>query len=320
MVLASWNIAVSDVAFALGLSPEELPPRERATAYLLSRLTVDNGPQACMLTPRSLTQLENKLPRESYLSLAFSVACANKIEHLRITSTFMFAADAEHRTFVRAGNQGSPYTAMLSATVPSVKVFLQEKIASSQLFWSLIMEGVSHILEGYDHLLFLFALLLPLFFGEGVATHRQRLLQVLRYCTAFTLGHSLTLALAGLKICSPSVGFIEAAIALSISLVAVNNFWHFWGDSLVIIFALGLIHGFGFANVMQDLSLLADQQILALLFFNCGVELGQFLVIAMYYPLLWTVRTLLPVYRLASAVCLLIGIYWFVERSMLYGT
>lgn len=173
--------------------------------------------------------------------------------------------------------------------------------------------GVEHILIGTDHLVFLLGLVLV----------GGRLRSLLAVITAFTLGHSVSLAMATLQVWSPSGGIVEPAIALSIAYVGVENF--FAKDAAgrwKITLPFGFIHGFGFAGVLADLGLPADAVVPALLLFNLGVEAGQLLVLAVILPVLlllgrqgWYTRV-----RGAwwiSAAIVAAGLYWFVERVFL---
>lgn len=170
--------------------------------------------------------------------------------------------------------------------------------------------GLEHILTGYDHLLFLFALILmPI-----------SLKQVLLSITAFTLAHSITLGISVLGFLVPNSGIIEPLIALSIAYVGIENFIiKNYNKRWILTFLFGLIHGFGFAGALHDISLSTDQLPWVLLNFNLGVETGQVLVILMAFPILaWLKKNLwfnssgIAVLNISLIV---IGSYWFIDRS-----
>ena len=181
--------------------------------------------------------------------------------------------------------------------------------------------GVEHILLGFDHLLFLFALLLlPL-------KWKQLLLMI----TSFTVAHSITLAMAVFGwVVLPSL-WVEAAIALSIVYVGVENLWETkgykrtgqeqqfhtrWQRRVAVTFSFGLIHGFGFSYVLKEIGL-GDQVASALLFFNLGVEAGQLLAVVVVFPiLLWIYRRWPALYfsKVCSVLVVAMGSYWLVER------
>lgn len=169
--------------------------------------------------------------------------------------------------------------------------------------------GVGHILSGYDHLLFLAALLLG---GGGWVT-------LLKIVTAFTMAHSLTLALAALGLVSISARVVEPLIAASIVWVAVENVVRREGVSRrwIVSFAFGLIHGLGFADALHPLALPAWPLARALLGFNLGVEAGQALVIALTVPLVLWARGATwqaSAARVTSLAVALVGAGWLVER------
>lgn len=174
--------------------------------------------------------------------------------------------------------------------------------------WDYTKLGVEHIWTGIDHLLFITALVLA----------RQRKWGYVKVLTAFTVGHSITIALAALDIFNLPASFVEPVIALSIAYVAFENIWlkevrWRW----IVALGFGLIHGFGFAQVLRGT--LGDRYLLSLFSFNLGVELGQLAVLAVLLPLLlWAAR--FKSYRRISfglsAVIGLIGLYWFVTRLL----
>jgi hydrogenase/urease accessory protein HupE len=166
--------------------------------------------------------------------------------------------------------------------------------------------GVGHIWTGIDHLLFIIALVLL----------NQRKRDYLKILTAFTVGHSVTIALSALDIVNIPASIIEPVIALSIAYIAVENIWIKklqWRWIVALLF--GLIHGFGFAQVLRGS--LGDQYLLSLFSFNLGVETGQIAVLAVLLPLLVFAGSL-SWYRAAtysiSGLIAIVGFYWFVER------
>jgi hydrogenase/urease accessory protein HupE len=175
--------------------------------------------------------------------------------------------------------------------------------------FGLFRMGVEHILTGYDHLLFLLGLVL-------VAKSFRSLLPVV---TAFTVAHSLTLAVAVLGLWTPPSRFVEPAIALSIAYVGVENL--FMTDVRKrwrVTFPFGLIHGFGFASALHELALPRAAVPTALLSFNLGVEAGQLGVLAVMVPLVLAARRL-PLQgtlrtRLPSLGVAAVGAVWFVAR------
>jgi hypothetical protein len=169
--------------------------------------------------------------------------------------------------------------------------------------------GIKHILTGYDHLLFLVALLAT---ARGVWS-------VVRIVTAFTLAHSITLSLAALGIVTVPDRIIEPLIAATIVWVALENVFAAEPDRnrWIWSFGFGLVHGLGFASVLGELGLKGAALIRGLVGFNLGVEIGQLLFVAVFLPVLMLLTRgrgarLTP--RIASLAVAMIGTYWLVER------
>jgi hypothetical protein len=178
-------------------------------------------------------------------------------------------------------------------------------------WFDFIRLGIEHILTGYDHLLFLVALL---------ATARG-MWSVVRIVTAFTLAHSITLSLAALGIVTVPGRTIEPLIAATIVWVALENLFAAEPDRWRWIwsFGFGLVHGLGFASVLTELGLKGAALVRGLVGFNVGVEIGQLLFVAAFLPaLMWLSRgrgaRLTP--RIASVTVATIGTYWLVERIL----
>jgi len=171
--------------------------------------------------------------------------------------------------------------------------------------------GIHHILIGPDHILFLIGLLL---LGGGWKA-------LLKIVTAFTIGHSITLSLAALGVVSPPARLIEPAIALSIVFVGADNLVRGRGRDVRAWIALvfGLVHGFGFANVLREFGLPREALGWSLFSFNVGVEIGQLAIVLLVATLLEAVRrrSSLVGARVATAgsiVVIAAGSYWFVQR------
>jgi hydrogenase/urease accessory protein HupE len=175
--------------------------------------------------------------------------------------------------------------------------------------------GVEHIWTGYDHMLFLLALL------AVCASFRASV----RVISCFTLGHSLTLALATLDWVNLPARLTEPLIAVSIVYVGVENLVRRGAEPRArgaLTFGFGLIHGFGFASVLRELGVGANGSGLALpLFsFNLGVELGQIAIAAVVLPVRchlrkreWFLRLGVPA---ISALVALAGLYWLLARTL----
>jgi hypothetical protein len=187
-------------------------------------------------------------------------------------------------------------------------------------------QGVWHIWIGFDHILFLLALLLPAVMARhgkewrGVAAFRPALTKVVAIVTAFTVAHSLTLALAALRWVTLPSRWVETAIAATVILAAVHNLRPFLpGKGWQVAFFLGLIHGFGFAGVLVDLGLPTGALSAALAGFNLGVEAGQLGIVALFLPVAYLLRGSWfyrrAVFQGGSAVVATCALLWFLERG-----
>lgn len=175
-------------------------------------------------------------------------------------------------------------------------------------WYSFFTLGMNHILSGYDHLLFLFSLLIA----------RQTFKQYAAMITAFTVAHSITLTLTVLGIVNVPPNIVEPAIALSICFVAVDNIVrknvsHRW----VLTFLFGLIHGMGFADILKEMQLPKSQLAVDLLSFNLGIEAVQITLVALLLPLLgflhrWKFSR--RVVLTGSSAALLLGGIWLIQR------
>lgn len=194
-------------------------------------------------------------------------------------------------------------------------------------FAAYVQQGVWHIWSGYDHILFLMALLLPavLLRVDGrwtpVSTFRAAAIAVVKTVTAFTAAHSITLTLAALGYIQVPSRLVESVIAASVLIAALNNVVPLFkiDRAWLMAFAFGLVHGLGFANVLFELGLPKQTLLLALVGFNVGVELGQLAIVAAFLPTAFYLRgtTLYAraVMQAGSAAIMLMAAVWFVERA-----
>ena len=179
---------------------------------------------------------------------------------------------------------------------------------------------------GFDHVMFLVALLLPAVLrredGSWRAVERfsPALVNVVKIVTAFTVAHSVTLSLAALGLVRLPERLVEVVIAASIAIAAAELLFPvFKGRVWIVVFGFGLFHGFGFAGALAEMGVLGDHIGLSLFGFNLGVEIGQVAIVAILFPLLFLSRRLV-LYRTvavpAAAVgMILIASAWVVERA-----
>jgi len=190
---------------------------------------------------------------------------------------------------------------------------LTEAAQINQSFWEFFKLGLEHIAFGFDHLAFLFALLLA----------GGKLREAVKIITSFTIAHSITLALATFDVVNLPSWIVEPMIAVSIVYVGLENiFRRDIANRWMLTFAFGLIHGFGFASVLRELGIAAQGSgaIVPLFSFNLGVEIGQIVIAALILPMIWKLREQPKfVTRYVTAFSLLIALaggYWLVERTL----
>ena len=204
-------------------------------------------------------------------------------------------------------------------------------------FLAMIKSGIYHIWIGFDHILFLLALLLPSVLRfrskkggvpggdlnnkgwQPVDRLRPALMNIVKIVTFFTVAHSITLFLAAFEIINMPPRLIESIIAISIALAAIHNIYPIVsGKEWLIAFVFGLFHGFGFASVLAEKGLVGNYMGLSILGFNLGVEIGQLAIILLVFPILYLVRKtfLYPKIRVfGSIILILVSLYWFIERA-----
>jgi hypothetical protein len=199
-------------------------------------------------------------------------------------------------------------------------------------FASFVREGIHHILIGYDHILFLLSLLLPAVWVRRPAAASARgaqwrpaealrpaLANVLKVVTAFTVAHSITLALSVFDIVNPPSRWIESVIAASVVLAALNNLWPVVSEARwKLTFVFGLVHGFGFAAALKDAGLAKGALVAPLVGFNVGVEVGQLCIVALVLPAAWLLRgtrTYRGAFAAGSAAIAAVAGLWLVQRA-----
>ena len=267
---------------------------------IVAPLHVTTGKQAC-----AVERVSAEIEGDDAVIKA-RATCPSGATDLELVFGFLTAFPAGHRhlAHVRGGAADQETVALQSA--PTVRIDTGKPIAGGGgSTWSFFRLGIEHILTGYDHLVFLFGLVL-------IGGRPRALVKAI---TAFTLAHSLSLALAVLGVWVPSPRFIEPAIALSIAYVGVENFFlkdaeKRWRITL----PFGFIHGFGFAGALLERHLARPRVPLALLGFNTGVEAGQLAVLALVLPLVLVARRsemvrarLVPV---ANVIVVVLGLAW----------
>ena len=331
LVQGQWDIALRDLDFAIGLDSNgngeitwgELRSRHDAiAAYALPRLKIQSEGEPC--PTHTSAHLVDNHSDGAYAVLRFVAECAKPVTTLDLNYSLLFDVDPQHKGLLRVEYKGTTTTGIFSPDQANQHFELAE-INRLRQFLDYAKEGVWHIWIGFDHILFLLVLLLPVVLirtqkhWEAVPNFRPAFIDVLKIVTAFTLAHSITLTLATLGIVTLPTRLVESTIAASVVLSALNNvFPLFKGQRWIVAFVFGLIHGFGFASVLADLGLPQDALLLALVGFNVGVEGGQLAIVSIFLPAAYYLRKTLFYRRvvlfMGSILIMLLASVWLIER------
>ena len=257
-------------------------------------------------------------PEQHAVCLTLGTELPAPVSRLRVSAA-LFPANPQHETFLNVYAADGRVLAqeVLRSGHNDADIYAAGAAGVLAVLATFVRTGIHHIFIGPDHILFIVGLLL---LGGSLG-------RVLRVATAFTVAHSITLALAVLGVVRLPGRVIEPMIALSVVYVGFENLRARAGAAdwrVRIAFLFGLIHGFGFASVLRDFGLPHGALAWSLLGFNLGVEIGQVCIVLLVVPLLAALRAGLP--RLASRAVTagswgIIGTggFWFVQRLLVRG-
>ena len=343
---AQGQVLADRIELVTGFAPADaqqfVPPESRTSGRMTPSEFVSVYPLLDAVAPQlwDLRVGETTLaPSESHVqllagdSVSFSVVFprpALGVEKISLRATKLGMLPPGHRQFMIVTDAQGITVAkkLLSAKDDAMEVLLKTAasgeaapqavataVANSPTFWGFVRLGVEHIWTGYDHLLFLFALLVVC----------RSFKSIVAIITCFTLAHSTTLALATLDIVNLPSRFTEPAIAATIVFVGLENLFRRGAEPpgrWALTFGFGLIHGFGFASVLRELGVGGNGSSIAmpLFTFNAGVELGQVAVALVVLPVVWRLRQrdwfVARGVTALSAIVSAAGLYWFLERTV----
>ena len=350
-VSGQWDIALRDLDLAVGLDidgdgtitwGEVKTQRDAISRYALSHLSLARS-TPCTLNVDDV--LIDEHTDGAYAVLRLAGTCTDAAAPLTVDYRLLFDLDAQHRGLLKLESAGQTTTAIFATTTrrqqfalaPSTSATAATALATGtetvapvsspiETLVAFIKDGVKHIASGFDHILFLIALLLPaVMIREGgrwrpATALRPTLMNVAGIVTAFTIAHSITLSLAVLGIVDVPSRLVESLIAASVVVTALDNLIPFlprrrWQ----VAFAFGLLHGFGFASVLLDLGLPTSSLAISLFGFNLGVEIGQLLLVLAVVPLAYVARST-RAYRplaigLGSFAIAFVASGWLIERA-----
>ena len=314
---AVYRLPMDDMDLLLGLdsdldetvSPSEITESiESIKSYLQEHVTVQLNTS---VTGSSIISMGTWMDSDNfpYLEVVMEYPAEEIIDYAKIQLRFLSDLYPDHRTLasLNSGDINNQFV-FQHANIWEPELTTQSVLTTAFEF---IVFGLEHIITGYDHLMFLLGLLI-------VSRGLKNLVIIV---TSFTAAHSITLALATLGVFHPVGWVVESAIALSIVYVGLENLLveevkHRWR----LTFAFGLIHGFGFAGLLQDMNLEQAGLLLSLFTFNLGVEIGQVAIVALAWPLLKKVSMTeyrKPIIQSVSSIIAIFGAVWFVQRAIL---
>jgi len=349
-ISGQWDIALRDLDLVLELDRNgdnviswgEVRTRQAdIDAYARAGLELKTGQSVC---PWEVTDhLIDNHTDGAYVVLKLAAVCPSAVAALTVNYKLLFEVDAQHRGLLKLEilpAEGAAHT--MSAVFPvenATQTFNVSAngetpiLAKASQLGTYVADGIKHIAMGFDHILFLVALLLPAVLVRTkddrtgvarwmpVADMHTAFITVLKIVTAFTIAHSITLSLAALDVVRLPSRLVESLIAVSVLATALDNLWPFLPRKRwLVAFSFGLIHGFGFASVLADLNLPNSSLLLSLLGFNIGVEVGQLALVAILIPLAYFTRTTRAYPRVAlqagSVAIAAVSLGWLLERSL----
>ncbi len=315
--LVRYNLTLSDVppgplAEQMHLGQAGVAPDYQPLISAISeKIHLTSDGTACAATEGRIVP-----PSAASVSLTGTVEfiCPVEVGKLTIRDDMSDVMGASQHTLAAIVWSGGSQQFAFGSDARETSIVVTEAARASRGAGSFFPLGIEHILTGYDHLLFLLALMLR---GGG-------LWSLLKIITAFTIAHSITLALAALDVVVLPSALVESVIALSIAYVALENLLPRYAVSRrwAVSFMFGLAHGFGFSSVLREIGLPKENLLLSLLNFNLGVEAGQLTVVLLVVPILmrlksrsWEPRMVATI----SGVILAVGLVLFVDRAFLGG-
>jgi hypothetical protein len=249
----------------------------------------------------------------SVFALAHELLPREVVEYIK---AHPHATPEDMRAFARTQNAEIAEKFANSSTEEILTIMQDRESSLFDTLYDFVVLGIRHILEGVDHILFVFTLLLVF----------VSLWDILKLATTFTVAHSITLILAGTGIFVLSSELVEPLIALSIGVMAISTVFFaqsriFKGEwsKISIVFFFGLFHGLGFADLLKEIAIPGETFGGALVAFNVGIEIGQLIIIALALPVILYFRnrswyeTLI---KIIAVIISLISLVWFLERSL----
>ena len=257
-------------------------------------------PSICKETSKSLPELERK-----YLITYSSLVCESSLQGNDL-SVKGLSRMTDALISIRFSD-GNKFEGLVSVNEPKLTIPGETNLYPTSYFWL----GVDHLLSGIDHLLFVFGLI---FLVQGMTI-------LIKTITAFTLAHSITLGLSVFGVVNLPQATAEAIIALTLVYLAleIGSKNKYLSTPWFLAFGFGLLHGFGFAGALSEIGFANDNLLFSLLFFNLGIEAGQFVILPVIGLIIWffnKVKFERLSYKLSSYAIGGMGTFWLIERMI----
>lgn len=326
----SLQIRLYDLERSLAIDPDQdgvlhwselLTQQPAINQFILSKLRLARAEKECSIFLDPQWMIDQHF-NEGYVVIPLRAQCPLD-GALGITYHAFFAQDTEHKLIFELTDNNLHHTLIFSDAQRNQTIDLAQS-SMNATFIAFIYQGMLHIWQGTDHILFLFTLLLTCVMTrsnghwQGSVNTRQILTKATWVISAFTLAHSITLSLTALDILHLPSRWVEVAIALSVALAALNNIMPLVKPIALLTLFFGLVHGMGFAGVLGELGLPADNRLLTILAFNLGVEIGQLAIVIAVFPVLFYLRNTMWYARFGlnglSAGITLIAFCWVAQR------
>jgi hypothetical protein len=328
-VAVRWDMGLQDLVWTVFIDAdvdgvatwgEIQAARPAISSAVLGQIALERGGAPCELGVRDFALA--KRMDQNFLSIALDARCP-RAGAVKVTGPLFMAGDASQRVLVNARRGAADFQGVIA---PDSSGWTEpEQVSAWAAFVRFIGEGVWHVAIGYDHIAFVLLLLLPSVLRpvdgrwQGATRLPQVAREIITIVTAFTIAHSITLALAVTGTVRLPVRPIEIAIAASIAIAAAINLFPYLSRArLPLAFGFGFVHGFGFANALAEIDASGTTLLPLLAGFNIGVEMAQLGIVAIVLPLIfhargtrWYAAGIMP---LGSCALGAAGLVWLVQR------
>lgn len=328
-VAVRWDLSLHDIVWVVfvdadfdgNVSWQEVQDAKPALTHaVLAQMSMQRGSAPCALGIQDFALATRS--EQNYLSVSLQADC-RKPGPVTLGGTLFMSGDASQRVLISATRGEKQFAGVLKPGEPSWSEPVHASAWAS--FARFIGEGVWHVLIGYDHIAFVLLLLLPSVMRpvdgkwHGAAGLGQVTRDLVTIITAFTIAHSITLALAVTGTVELPTQPIEVAIAASIAVAGgLNLLPRLSKLRLPMAFGFGFVHGFGFANVLGEIDAAGNSMLPLLAGFNAGVEFAQLGIVALVLPVIYSMRATRwyagAVLPLGSCALGMAGVVWLFQR------